>query len=78
MRYVAGPARGGNGRGLLYLKSAKITMPSVAAFDWGQCQGPGSYDRRPVPGAFHHLRAASAFAISFRTPYLWSGTTKNR
>jgi hypothetical protein len=26
----------------------------------------------------HNLLAASAFAISFRTPYLWNGTTKKR
>jgi hypothetical protein len=31
-----------------------------------------------APEAHHNLRAASAFAISFRTPYLWNGTTKNR
>src|SRR5260370_25907217 len=34
------------------------------------------YDRGPVPESHHNLRAASAFAISFRTPNLWNGTTK--
>jgi hypothetical protein len=26
----------------------------------------------------HNLRAARAFTMSFRTPYLWNGTTKKR
>ena len=39
--------------------------------------GEGSYDRGQVPEAHHNLRAASAFSISFRRPYLWNGTTKN-
>src|SRR5258708_36914049 len=40
--------------------------------------GEGSYDRGPAPETHHNLHAASAFAISFRTPYLWNGTTKKR
>jgi hypothetical protein len=31
-----------------------------------------------APETHHNLRAASAFAISFRTLYLWNGTMKNR
>ena len=31
-----------------------------------------------APEAHHNLRAARARAISFRTPYLWNGTTKKR
>src|SRR6266481_9561449 len=38
--------------------------------------GEGSNDHGPMPESHHNLRAASAFAISFRTPYLWNETTK--
>ena len=31
-----------------------------------------------APEAHHNLRAASARAISFQTPYLWNGTTKKK
>ena len=40
--------------------------------------GDGSYDRGKEPESHHNLRAASAFAISFRTAYLWNGMTKKR
>jgi hypothetical protein len=32
----------------------------------------------PVLKLRHNLRAARAFTMSFRTPYLWNGTTKKR
>jgi len=38
----------------------------------------GGYGRGPAPKSHHNLRAASAFVSSFRTPYLWNGTTKKR
>jgi hypothetical protein len=37
-----------------------------------------SRDRWPVLKSRHNLRAAKAFTMSFRTPYLWNGTTKKR
>jgi hypothetical protein len=44
------------------------------------CMRGGSRVTLPVIAAEppHNLRAASAFAISLRTPYLWNGMMKKR
>jgi hypothetical protein len=56
-------------------KCTRLWIPAFAGMTIPDAASPSSVIAAELR---HNLRAASAFAISFRTPYLWNGMMKKR